>query len=311
MYRLETKLNDLDISEPVFPSVPGSKKSEEDEGDRMVETPIQTLTPSHDITPSSDVSTPRNKHSWGDTKQFKANINWFDDDDDEENCDGFLGDCSSAVKENDFDHHASNDDCTSEVLSNNIIHSQGSGKDYTQRASCTDLQKPGKEDSRRASCTDITDIVGSAESVGFDAESGESVGFSAVSGETVDFVDESGDTVGEDYIVSDACIDENDLSDATSSLDSSSTEFQYPSLESRHKIFTLEQSSESLNSIKCLTEKVKEEGAELTAPQDVFHDSENVEEVHLTTPPEVFHDSEYDSDRDEFYSSYCESPGWE
>lgn len=63
VYRLETKLNDLDISEPVFP---GEKEVTTQE---QVEAEV-SRTPS-----SGDLTTPRNK-------PFRAAVNWFDDDDD-------------------------------------------------------------------------------------------------------------------------------------------------------------------------------------------------------------------------------------
>ena len=234
VYKLETKLNDLDISEPVFPTAP-------------VEPDSASVNKESDLpnTPSSaDIITPRNK-------PFKAAINWFDDDEE----DDFLED-NSTYGEADCDlsndlaahsdvGHVANDTCP-------VTDDCHVAEDCINLEETEEEIEPVKESNSADNC-----VQNSPPRADHDLlENGLDEGEAGLAAETL--------TPG--------------------SPAESHHSFKSPCALSKPEIFHLEDPP-----------KGQRLDAEETASL-----AENKDE-----------DSDYDSERDEFYSSYCESPGWE
>ncbi|XP_063684592.1 uncharacterized protein LOC134818830 isoform X2 [Bolinopsis microptera] len=252
VYKLETKLNDLDISEPVFPagaptevdSGPSNSTIEEKESDNL--------------TTPKDIITLENT-------PFKAAINWFDDDDDFQDDDFLIDSITNCVEEtltncvvenevsndlrpqNDLDH----------VLANDIAHVD---EDCHLPENClneADKETPAVEDSNVAlNCVENCQP------------------------EVVHKVYENGDG-GE----------EAETTETLGAKSPMESECKKLCASPKPDIFLLE-------------DPPKGPGfeAEVSAVES---------KVVLSPENEEDHDSEYDSERDEFYSSYCESPGWE
>ena len=227
VYKLETKLNDLDISEPVFPTkVPVENNVVSPQTSTVDKESDNPKTPS-----SADIATPRNK-------PFKAAINWFDDDEE----DDFMEEDLISAADDGVKNEAGE-------VANDINHV------ITNNETPEDCFKQAQEITPAEKCDSVPDI-------------------------------ECQPSVDHEILENGTGGEEADETVSASSLE----DLEVLSSSTKPDIFHLEEPPKR--------SKFEEEisGRENTPP------SPDVEENH---------DSEYDSERDEFYSSYCESPGWE
>ena len=254
VYKLETKLNDLDISEPVFPAVAPTEVDSGPSNSTIVEQESDNLTTPEDIITLEN--TP-----------FKAAINWFDDDDDFQDDDFLIDSITNCVEETltncDVENEASNDlrpqNDVDHVLANDIA---GVEEDCDQPDNClneADKDTPPVEKSNVAfNCVENCQpkVVHKVYENGDGGEEAETTG-----------------TFG-----------------AESPMESD-RECKKLCASPKPDIFLLEDPPKGpgFETEVCAVES----------------------KVVLSPENEEDHDSEYDSERDEFYSSYCESPGWE
>ena len=324
VYRLETKLNDLDISEPIFQSKSDdiiiSKNVGAEEADTMADTPSQCATPSHDITPGSDVTTPRNKSSWDDTRQFKATINWFDDDEDEDNMDNFLENGPGDLKKsdidhqpvNEFDHHSDSDVGSDTVMLNSLT------LNHSQHLPNKNLVKSGY--AQPEDHVDFSDSMAANEMPGnldnddiSDAESSLDSSISSTVLQEGQHLKGDAPQIFSHYLISvphlkSTTLEDNQVGEVHSDNDIRDEEVREE--EVRDEEVRVEEVREEEVNEEEVGEDTEKVGEYMIEDEKVREDMEE-EDAQLVTPPEAFHDSDFDSDRDEFYSSYCESPGWE
>lgn len=225
VYKLETKLNDLDISEPVFPTkVPVENN--------IVSSPTSTLDKESDNpnTPlSADIATPRNK-------PFKAAINWFDDDEE----DDFMEEDLMNTADEDLNYKAGQH---GDDINQVVVDSQTPEDDLKPREETASTEKSNSVPNVECQPSINDEIL----------ENGRGS-------------EEADETV----------------------------------------------SASSHEDLAVLRVSTKPDIFHLEDPPKRFEEEMPVRENVSPIPgAEEMHDSEYDSERDEFYSSYCESPGWE
>ena len=225
VYKLETKLNDLDISEPVFPTkVPVENN--------IVSSPTSTLDKESDNpnTPlSADIATPRNK-------PFKAAINWFDDDEE----DDFMEEDLMNTADEDLNYKAGQH---GDDINHVVVDSQTPEDDL----------KPREETAPTEKSISVPNV-------------------------------ECQPSINDEILENGRGGEEADE--------------------------TVSASSHEDLGVLCVS--TKPEIFHLEDPPKRFEEEMPVREnASPISGTEEMHDSEYDSERDEFYSSYCESPGWE